>query len=118
MVHEDAFSRLARKCPLCGREPHDKLCQTCPPSAIPHPRHDHPAKLVGNERGVCPLCAEEVMPRREPNFEDCACGMDTAYLVERMEKRQRGTSAGGRAGDRRLEGGVLVKGMSELSVGE
>jgi len=106
LLHTDAFSRLARKCPLCGKDPIDKLCPTCPPSAIPHPRHDHPPKLVGNNQGICPLCAEEVVPRREPNFDDCACGMSTEYLTERFEKRQ--AAQAGRGG-----GGMTVVGAKE-----
>lgn len=77
-------------------DPPDKLCQTCPQTALPHPRHDHPPKLVGNEHGVCPVCAESIVPRREPNFEDCACGMSDEYLLQRAEgRRAAGLSRGG-----------------------
>lgn len=27
-------------CPQCGRRPHELMCSTCPPAAVPHLRHD------------------------------------------------------------------------------
>ncbi|ORX35175.1 hypothetical protein BD324DRAFT_657582 [Kockovaella imperatae] len=53
---------------------------------IPQIRSARPVlQLVGNDEGICPLCAKEVLPGRGPSFDDCACGMSTEYLEERMK---------------------------------
>jgi hypothetical protein len=86
LVPEEVFSPLSTTCSMCGKEPHEKLCLTCPPTSIPHPRHDHPPKLVNNPDGICPVCAVEVAPTGIATWEACACGMSTDYLLQRLKR--------------------------------
>ncbi|ORY27000.1 hypothetical protein BCR39DRAFT_560276 [Naematelia encephala] len=71
-------------CSLCRRPLSDQLCRDCPRTTVPHPRHDNDPKLVGNARGVCPLCEVRTLPTRTAEWKSCACGMDLEDMQERM----------------------------------
>lgn len=64
----------------------DQVCSTCPPTIVPHPRHDHPFSRVGNKDGVCPKCSEGISVNRDYNgaWDICACGEDVKAIEERM----------------------------------
>ena len=70
---------------MCHTSPTEQFCRTCPTS-VPHPRHDHDPKLVGNANGVCPLCAQRIIPAGQGEWRDCACGLRREDMIERMKK--------------------------------
>lgn len=88
--YQPTFCRLAGKgadaCKLCGSWPHETLCTKCPPTVIPHLRHDLDPTLIGNKSGVCPLCAgKSFVPDGEANWNICACGMKIEETEDRMK---------------------------------
>jgi hypothetical protein len=84
----DTFSENKQNvpCPLCGTKTHDRLCSKCQDGTLPHPRHDHDPKLVGDPTGQCPACSRNVMPGGNPTWRDCACGVGIEQMEERMKK--------------------------------
>lgn len=73
-------------CKLCHSRPHEILCQQCPPTVIPHLRHDLDPTLTGNKSGVCPLCAgKSFVPDGGPTWRICACGLAIDKTEERMK---------------------------------
>lgn len=54
-------------------------------SSVPHVRHDHAPRLVGNENGICPDCERRFITDDVKNkWADCACGLSLQELEERM----------------------------------
>lgn len=83
-----AFKELtAAPCPLCGSTVEDMLCRSCPNSFVPHMRHDHDPKLVGDPRGVCPVCEKTTYPTAGPGWWQCACGVNIEDEDKRMRER-------------------------------
>ncbi|ORX40882.1 hypothetical protein BD324DRAFT_612440 [Kockovaella imperatae] len=74
-------------CPLCKTPAKDQFCQTCPPTSIPHPRHDHPKKLVGTSDGTCPSCTYRSVPAGGgAEWRACACGLLREDIISRMKR--------------------------------
>ncbi|ORY26962.1 hypothetical protein BCR39DRAFT_539555 [Naematelia encephala] len=99
-------------CPLCKTPVELRVCSSlsCPPSMPPHPRHDHPPKLVGNERGVCRVCSRSVMPDGVVGRRNCLCMVSMAELVSRAKGFEDEHGPDQRRGDLRdqLEGARKV----------
>jgi hypothetical protein len=95
-------------CKLCGSRPCDILCQACPPTVIPHLRHDLDPTLVGNKTGSCPLCSgKSFVPDGAPTWQICACGMAIDQTEERMK-----------AFLQEMEGGDATRRQSEVVMKE
>ena len=75
-----------KNCPLCKTDRANQFCRECPPTAIPHPRHDHDPKLVGNASGVCDMCTSRVLPTGSGEWRDCACGLMREDIIKRMKR--------------------------------
>lgn len=94
----------AEACKLCGTFPSEVLCHKCPPTVIPHLRHDLDPTLIGNKSGVCPLCAgKSFVPDGKPGWNICACGR----AIEKTEERMKAfllEMDGDEEGRRRVEG--------------
>lgn len=95
-AHEaDYHNPCDAPCPTCGCQRRDSLCSTCPPTIVPHPRHDHPPSLVGNKDGICPVCSDGISVDKDfaHAWDDCACGEDVQAMEERMGKFVEGRQA-------------------------
>jgi hypothetical protein len=91
-------------CKLCGSRPHEILCQRCPPTVIPHLRHDLDPTLTGNQSGVCPLCAgKSFVPDGAPTWQICACGLAIDKTEERMKAFLQEMDTEGQESRRRTE---------------
>ena len=80
------WASAGKTCPLCKTPSTQQFCRSCPPTAIPHPRHDHSPKLVGNASGVCGLCSQRVLPAGQGEWRDCACGLLREDIIDRMKR--------------------------------
>jgi hypothetical protein len=80
----ESHSFSSEACKVCGTSAAEQLCRTCM-SSVPHVRHDHPARLVGNENGICPDCEYRFVTDDVKNkWADCACGLSLQELEDRM----------------------------------
>lgn len=80
------WSAKGKPCPQCKTPATEQFCRSCPATAVPHPRHDHPPKLVGNANGICPLCSKRALPTGAGEWRDCACGLLREEMIERMKR--------------------------------
>lgn len=74
-------------CEVCGIPPYERFCHSCPPTILPHDRHDIPLE-------ACEACNPDKMFTEdsgdysdEPNkcSKICACGAGIGDLEERMK---------------------------------
>lgn len=80
----ESHSFCLEPCKICGTPQGQQLCRTCMTS-VPHVRHDHGPKLVGNENGICPDCEYRfVTDDVKSKWADCACGLSLQELEARM----------------------------------
>lgn len=71
-------------CPVCKAPPSEQACRGCV-SAVPHARHDHDPRLVGNPNGVCPRCEKRfITDDITGKWQDCACGLNIKNIEQRM----------------------------------
>ncbi|GMK53466.1 hypothetical protein CspeluHIS016_0100520 [Cutaneotrichosporon spelunceum] len=80
----ESHSFSSEACKVCGTPAAEQLCRLCT-SSVPHVRHDHPPKKVGNENGICPDCEYRFVTDDVKNkWADCACGLSLQALEARM----------------------------------
>ncbi|TXT14018.1 uncharacterized protein COLE_00211 [Cutaneotrichosporon oleaginosum] len=80
----ESHSFSSEACKICSTPAAEQLCRTCM-SSVPHVRHDHAPKLVGNENGICPDCEYRFVTDDVKNkWADCACGLSLQELEARM----------------------------------
>ncbi|BEI98873.1 hypothetical protein CcaverHIS631_0311720 [Cutaneotrichosporon cavernicola] len=79
-----SHSFSSEACKVCSTPAAEQLCRLCT-SSVPHVRHDHPPKRVGNENGICPDCEYRFVTDDVKNkWADCACGLSLQALEARM----------------------------------
>lgn len=79
---------------MCKVPPEDRYCTSCAYDKPVHPRHDHPAKLVGSADGVCPVCSILTKHEGDKRWRNCACALSDAEFERLGEEVER---AGGAA---------------------
>lgn len=84
LTEDESHKFCAEPCKVCGTPSGQQLCRTCLTS-VPHVRHDHPPRIVGNEDGICPDCEKRfITDDFNHKWADCACGRSLEQLEERM----------------------------------